>query len=158
WGYGTAICLGVAVITAMLWGRTSRGADGHQPGSAAGTARARWIKLLERLIPLGAFALYAIIARTVFSGRPLLIDEVVQLFQARIFTAGRHRAPVAPHREFFSILHVVDTGDKVYSQFPPGGPAMLALGELVHVPWLVGPACGAVSVALFARLVRFTDP
>ena len=158
WGYGTAICLGVAVITAVLWGRTPRGADDHQPGSAARSARSRWIETLERLIPFGAFALYAIIARTVFSGRPLLIDEVVQLFQARIFTAGHLWLPVAAHREFFSILHVVDTGDKVYSQFPPGGPAMLALGELVHVPWLVGPACGAISVALFARLVRLTDP
>ena len=74
--------------------------------------------------------------------------------QARIYTSGHLWLPVAAHREFFSILHVVDTGDKVYSQFPPGGPAMLALGELAHAPWLVGPACGAISVALFARLVR----
>jgi hypothetical protein len=110
------------------------------------------------LIPLGAFALYAVIARDVFSGRPLLIDELVQLLQARIYASGHIWLPVATHREFFSILHVVDTGDKLYSQFPPGGPAMLALGELVHAPWLVGPACGAVSVALFARLVRLTDP
>ena len=102
--------------------------------------------------------LYAVIARVVFSGRPLLIDEVVQLFQARIYTAGHLSLPAAAHREFFSILHVVDTGDKVYSQFPPGGPAMLALGELVRAPWLVGPVCGALSVALFARLIRFTDP
>ena len=116
------------------------------------------LRVSSWLLPLGAFALYAWIARSVFSGRPLLIDEIVQLIQARIFASGHLWLPVAAHREFFSILHVVDTGDKVYSQFPPGGPAMLALGELVHVPWLVGPACGAVSVALFARLVRFTDP
>ena len=93
-----------------------------------------------------------------FSAKPLLIDEIVQLFQARIYTAGHLWLPVAAHREFFSILHVVDTGDKVYSQFPPGGPAMLALGELVRAPWLVGPVCGAISVALFARLLKFTDP
>ncbi|HEX7545852.1 MAG TPA: hypothetical protein VF368_03930 [Gemmatimonadaceae bacterium] len=113
---------------------------------------------MEGLVPLGAFALYAIIARVVFSARPLLIDEVVQLLQARVFTSGRLWLPVAAHREFFSILHLVDTGDKVYSQFPPGGPAMLALGELVHAPWLVGPVCGAISVALFARLLKRTDP
>ncbi len=107
---------------------------------------------------MAAFILYAIIARVVFSGKPLLIDEVVQLFQARIYMAGHLWLPVAAHREFFSILHVVDTGDKVYSQFPPGGPAMLTLGELAHAPWLVGPICGAVSVALFARLVKLTDP
>ena len=120
--------------------------------------RSRRFALVERLIPFGAFALYTIIARLVFSGRPLFIDEVVQLLQARIYTSGHLWLPVAAHREFFSILHLVDTGDKVYSQFPPGGPAMLALGELVHTPWLVGPACGAISVALFTRLLKWTAP
>jgi hypothetical protein len=120
----------------------------------AGSAR---FGFLDALIPLGAFVLYAVIARTVFSGRPLLIDEIVQMLQARIYVAGHLWLPVQAHREFYSILHVVDTGDKVYSQFPPGGPAMLALGELVRAPWLVGPACGAISVALFARLLRLTD-
>jgi hypothetical protein len=137
----------VAIIAIVLL-RGRRPAGG--PSSVA--------RIPSWLLPLGAFALYAWIARFVFSGRPLLIDEIVQLFQARIFTSGHLWLPVASHREFFSILHVVDTGDKVYSQFPPGGPAMLALGELVRAPWLVGPACGAISVALFARLVRFTDP
>ncbi len=158
WGYGTGICFGIAILAAIFWGRGS-----GDPGSRATTGetdsvRSRWTSIAEPLIPLAAFALYAVIARVVFSGRPLLIDEVVQLFQARIYVAGHLSLPVAAHREFFSILHVVDTGDKVYSQFPPGGPAMLALGELVHAPWLVGPVCGALSVALFARLLRFTDP
>ena len=106
----------------------------------------------------GVLALDTWIARSVFSGRPLLIDEIVQLFQARIFAGGRLSLPVAPHREFFSMLHLVDTGDKVYSQFPPGGPAMLMLGELAHAPWIVGPLCGAISAVLFARLLRYTDP
>ena len=138
----------------MFWGR--RGRSGEPPGISA--ARARQLEFATQLIPLGALALYIVIARVVFSGRPLLIDEVVQLFQARIYAAGHLWLPVAAHREFFSILHVVDTGDKVYSQFPPGGPAMLTFGELVHAPWLVGPVCGAISVALFARLVKLTDP
>jgi hypothetical protein len=138
----------------VFWGRRTR--SGEPPGISA--ARTRQLELATQLIPLAALALYAVIARVVFSGRPLLIDEVVQLFQARIYAAGHLWLPVAAHREFFSILHVVDTGDKVYSQFPPGGPAMLTFGELVHAPWLVGPVCGAISVALFARLVKLTDP
>lgn len=158
WGYGTTICLGVAIVAAILWGRSSGRSTEHDAGSAVAAGRSRRFALLEGLVPLGAFALYAIIARLVFSARPLLIDEVVQLLQARVFTSGRLWLPVAAHREFFSILHLVDTGDKVYSQFPPGGPAMLALGELVHAPWLVGPVCGAISVALFARLLKRTDP
>ncbi len=138
----------------MFWGRRAQRSEPPQI-SADG---ARRLDLATELIPLGALALYIVIARVVFAGRPLLIDEVVQLFQARIYAAGHLWLPVATHREFFSILHVVDTGDKVYSQFPPGGPAMLTLGELVHAPWLVGPVCGAISVALFTRLVKLTDP
>jgi hypothetical protein len=152
------ICLGVAIVAAIVLGRSIRREADVGAGSAASANRSRRLAHLERLVPFGAFALYVIIARLVFSGRPLLIDEVVQLLQARIFTSGHLWLPVAAHREFFSILHLVDTGDKVYSQFPPGGPAMLALGELVHAPWLVGPACGAISVALFARLLKWTDP
>lgn len=158
WGYGTSICLGVAIIAAILLGRRPGLDADRQRAAAANTNRSRRLALSVCLVPFGAFALYAIIARMVFSGRPLLIDEVVQLLQARIYTSGHLWLPVAAHREFFSILHVVDTGDKVYSQFPPGGPAMLALGELAHAPWLVGPACGAISVALFAWLLRRTDP
>ena len=142
----------------MWWGREGRRSGNGVAAPASGAASARWFELTTTLIPFGAFVLYAVIARVVFSGRPLLIDEVVQLLQARIYTSGHLSLPVAAHPEFFSILHVVDTGDKVYSQFPPGGPAMLALGELVRAPWLVGPVCGALSVALFSRLVRFTDP
>ena len=107
---------------------------------------------------MAAFALYALIAREVFSARPLLIDEIVQLFQAEVYAGGRLWLAPEAHREFFSMLHVVDTGGKVYSQFPPGGPAMLAVGVLFGAPWLVGPLAGAVSVALFAALVRHTDP
>jgi hypothetical protein len=139
----------------VFWGRRARGDAG--PPSAA-TDHSRQLALATQLIPFGALALYVVIARGVFSARPLLIDEVVQLLQARIYAAGHLWLPVAAHREFFSILHVVDTGDKLYSQFPPGGPAMLALGELIRAPWLVGPVCGAISVALFSRLVKLTDP
>ena len=41
-----------------------------------------------------------------------------------------------------------------YSQFPVGGPLVLALGYLIHAPWLVNPILGglsAVAVYLFAR-------
>ena len=109
-------------------------------------------------VPLVALALYSAIAHVVFSARPLLIDEIVQVFQADAYAQGRLWLPEEAHREFFSMLHVVDGGGKVYSQFPPGGPAMLALGALVRAPWLVGPVCGAISVLLFSRLVRQTEP
>src|SRR5258705_13578568 len=35
---------------------------------------------------------------------------------------------------------------------------MLALGELIHAPWLVNPAAAALSVVLFAAMVSAIEP
>ena len=164
WGLGSAICAAVAVVAVIVWRARARDASGSvrrtaHDGTPPSVLSGMRIRLLTGWgIPAVAFALYAGIARFVFDGRPLLIDELVQVMQARLYAAGQLFAPVERYREFFSILHVVDTGGKVYSQFPPGGPAMLALGEFFGAPWIVGPVSGAICVALFARIIRHTDP
>ena len=97
-------------------------------------------------------------ATAVFSQRPLLIDELAQLWQAQRYAEWRLSIPAPLHREFFSFLHLVDTGDAVYAQFPPGGPFMLWLGVLAGAPRMVGPVCGALCVWLFARIARAAEP
>ncbi|MEP6690391.1 MAG: hypothetical protein ABJD07_04495 [Gemmatimonadaceae bacterium] len=104
-----------------------------------------------------AFALYAATA-SVFSRRPILIDEVVQLFHARIFLGGRLWLPASERPEFFSVLHVVDTGGKVYSQFPAGGPAALALGAAIGMPWIVNAFYGALAILAFVAFLRVAEP
>ncbi|MBC7789958.1 MAG: hypothetical protein H7Z74_08425, partial [Anaerolineae bacterium] len=110
--------------------------------------------LFAAVIAVMALVLYCVIARYVFSARPLLIDELAQLLQARIYAGGALTRPVDVYPEFFSMLHMVDTHGTVYSQFPPGGPTMLALGELVGAPWLVGPIAGAVSALVFPLILK----
>jgi len=109
------------------------------------------------IIALIACVLYVIVAWTMFDARPLLIDEVVQVLQARMFAHGQLWVPVDAHPEFRSIMHMVEQGGRWYGQFPPGGPAMLTLGELVHAPWLVNPVFGAISVVAFAMALRWSD-
>jgi len=164
WGTGSVLTLGVGVLA---WLASRRG---HWPGSigppaaassATGATRARHMLGVEwrlYLVVIGALILYAAVATIVFSRRPLLIDELAQLWQAQRYAAGRLWLPTPAHREFFSFLHLVDVGDRVYAQFPPGGPFMLWLGVLVGAPWLVGPVCGAVIVWLFARVARTAEP
>lgn len=123
-------------------------------GGATGSAGPLFVWVLAGL----AFAIYALIAQQIFSGNPLLVDEIVQVLQARWYAAGHLSVPTPPIREFFSILHVVDLGDRTYSQFPAGGPAMLALGTLLGGEWLVGPLVGSLSVLLFARLLALLEP
>ncbi|HEY3287586.1 MAG TPA: hypothetical protein VGJ96_10765 [Gemmatimonadaceae bacterium] len=159
WLTGSLLTAGIA---ALAWLSSRRG---HWPeavgrwGSgatddAAGTALPRKVYL----VALGSLILYAVVATVIFSRRPLLIDEVAQLWQAQRYADGHLWLPAPAHREFFSFLHLVDTGDRVYAQFPPGGPFMLWLGVLLGVPWMFGPVCGALSVWLFARLARVAEP
>ena len=114
----------------------------------------RWIGGIAVL----GLAIYAATAAAAFDGRPLLIDEIVQVFQARRLAEGRLWIPAAAHPEFFSSLHLVEQDGRVYGQFPAGGPAMLALGALARAEWLVGPAAGALAVAGFGSLARRIEP
>jgi hypothetical protein len=110
------------------------------------------------LLALIALAIYALVAQLVFSARPLLIDEIVQVFQARTLAEGKLWLPLPEHPEFFSAMHLVEHQGRWYGQYPAGGPALLALGTLVGAEWLIGPLCAAVSVVLFASIARRVEP
>lgn len=110
------------------------------------------------VIGLMAFALYAFVARELFAGRPLLIDEIIQVFQGRLLASGRLWIPAAPHQEFFSSFTLVEQAGRVYGQFPMGGPAMLALGSLAGTEWLVNPVFAGLAVLAFGALLARSEP
>ena len=157
WISGSAIVIGTALVGAIfsrsvpaLW---RAGALDRVMEMAEG--RPWWFGFAVSGV---ATAVYATVALVVFSGVPLSIDELVQLIQARTFVQGRLWQPASPWPEFYSVLNMVDANGRYYGQFPPGGPAMLALGVLVRAPWLVGPVCGGISVASFWQCVRVVEP
>ena len=156
WISGTIIAVGVGLVLAIASRkfpvRWTEGI-GSLPRSFASAEKA-WIAGLAAL----ALVVYLIIAQTVFSGRPLLIDEITQVMQARIFAAGRLWQPTDPAPEFVSSLLMVDVGLRTYAQFPAGGPAMLAPGELIGLTWVVTPLFAALSVLLFGMLLRDLEP
>jgi hypothetical protein len=157
WISGSAIVVGVAVVLAIA----SRRVGGvWRDGALAWipTWADRNALLFGVTIATLALAMYAIVASLVFSRVPISIDELVQLVQAKTFATGRLWRPASATPEFYSILNMVDSNGRYYGQFPPGGPAMLALGVLVGAPWLVGPICGAVSVAAFWAYLRVVEP
>jgi hypothetical protein len=156
WASGTAIVLGLGVALAIL----SRQLEALWRPKLFQRAVEVWITHPRRttaVIAVTAFACYWWVARYVLGARPLLIDEIVQTFQAQIFASGALARPAFRYPEFFSSMHLVDTHGRVYSQFPAGGPAMLLLGVLVGMPWLVGPVCGAAAVVAFATYMRRTE-
>ncbi len=164
WMTGSVLTAGIGLLAWLAsrrghWPGVDDGAPSHEaPAVAPEASGRRSLPPAVYLVALGSLILYAVVATVVFSRRPLLIDELAQMWQAQRYAEWRLWLPVPAHREFFSFLHLVDLGDRVYAQFPPGGPFMLWLGVLAGAPWLVGPVCGALSVWLFARIARAAEP
>lgn len=154
WVSGSAISIGSAIVLFLVlrrldwwpsgWARLAESATRH--GALTGS-----------LLGIVAMVLFGIVAIEVLSARPLQIDEIVQVMQARIFAEGRLARPADVNPEFFSVLHVVDVNGTVYSQFPPGGPLMLVPGVIAGMAWLTGPVFGAIAVVTFWRLTRATE-
>lgn len=154
WLSGSTICIGSAVVLFLVLRRFEWWPTGW---ARIATAAYRHATLTGLLLGILSFALFAVVAIKVFSGRPLLIDEIVQVMQARIFAEGRVSRVADVNPEFFSALHVADMNGSVFSQFPPGGPLMLVPGVVIGMAWLTGPAFGAIAVVAFWRLVRATE-
>lgn len=154
WISGSAISLGSAVVLFLVMRRIDRWPSGW--GRVADVAAQR-PGLTAAILGFIALALFSIVSLKVLSGRPLLIDEIVQVMQARILGEGRLARVVDPYPEFFSALHVVDVNGKVFSQFPPGGPLMLLPGVMAGASWMTGPVFGAIAVVAFWFLVRSTE-
>jgi len=163
WGSGSAIIVGVAAIGFILLRKQpTLWPAGRWDRIAARWQRAGWRG--DLLVALTGFVLYLAVAYLVLSARPLLIDEIIQLFQAKIFAGGRLWLPAAEHPEFTGAMHLLDMSGKVYGQFPAGGPAMLAIGVLLGAPAMIGPrivepnrgtALAAVLLFAFAPFTVF---
>jgi len=105
------------------------------------------------LVAALAFALAVAAAQYAFARQPHSLDEMEALWQARIYAAGRFSAVPIAHREFTSMMNVIDWG-KWYTLFPAGGPAVLTAGLVLGVAWLVDPVCAAIGVAASYRFTR----
>ncbi len=74
-------------------------------------------------------------------------DEYSYLFQARILESG-HLYAQPPLAEPFVLQHIINLNGKWYGRYTPGWPLMLAIGEKLHMSWLLKAAIG--GLALFA--------
>ncbi len=151
WSVGFLFLGGVAWLLARLipWKGT---AGAEAPEGEGGVLSGPWVPLvLTFLLPA---LIYALVSREVFNGRPLYLDDMTQIFQARLFADGVLSVPLAEDPEFFSSLLLVEFDGRVFSQFPPGWAGLLALGVLVGLPWVVPPLVGALGVYGLYLLLR----
>src|SRR3972149_6783031 len=79
---------------------------------------------------------------------PHVPDELSYLYQGRILSSGRYyvQPPQVPEAFTTKWDHVFRTPDHWRSMYPPGWPVLLAVGWLIHAPWLVNPVLTGLSV------------
>jgi hypothetical protein len=84
----------------------------------------------------------------IYESHPHIEDEVIYLYHARYFVNGALTVPAPPVPEAFSFYMIPYRAERWFSIFPPGWPAMLALGVFFGAPWLVNPVLASLNVLL----------
>ena len=141
--FGSLAVLGARLLPARAPERVLQVLDReHGPGSKIAGGAVLLLVMLLLITAIFAFA-----------RRPLLIDSVIQWFQAQIFASGRLYAGAPPDEAFFAVQHMLVDGGRWYSQYPPGHSALLGLGAALGAAWLV-PVALSVGTALL--LYAFT--
>ena len=84
-------------------------------------------------------------------------DTVSFFTQAKMFAGGFLKVPSPANKEFYNTISCVNNGD-YYGKYPPGWAGLLALGILLHLPWVLNPILTVLTVLIIFLLgVRFYD-
>ena len=102
---------------------------------------------------ISCFMICGFISWHIFDGVPGFIDSCAYMFQARLFAHGMLYAPPPIEPQFFEAMHTIFS-DKWYTVYPPGYPAILALGVIFNISWLVNPFLGALTIVCIYLLAK----
>ena len=87
----------------------------------------------------------ALVTTRVYHQMPHILDAMSYTFQAGLFASGKLALDAPPVPDAFKGPFEILWQGRLFSQYPPGAPAVYALGQLVGLEWLVGPfACVAL--------------
>ena len=104
-------------------------------------------------VSIGCVLICGSISWHLFDGIPGFIDSCSYMFQARLFAHGMLFAPLPPETQFFEVGNTI-LSEKWYTVYPPGYPAILALGVLFRITWLVNPILGGLTIVCIFLLAK----
>jgi 4-amino-4-deoxy-L-arabinose transferase-like glycosyltransferase len=113
--------------------------------------RADYIALILSLVAVLA-CLW--VSRRIFENMAHIEDEMAYVWQAQLAARGRLTTVSPPNPESFLVPFVVDYQGQRFGKYPPGWPALLGLGVLFGVRWLVNPLLAGLGVWFTYRLGR----
>jgi hypothetical protein len=117
--------------------------------------------ITRKLLFSAIFLLQALLVYFVLTQRfPISGDDYSYLYQAKLFASGKlwaHDRLYDPSLPFYDCIETYclrdDQGHR-FSKYPPGWPALLAIGVKLRVPWLIDPLLGALLVFL---VLKYTE-
>lgn len=122
---------------------------------SAGDSRLRaWDRAFPRAIAVWVTVLAAVAAFFVFERVPHIDDSVSNLFQAKYFSTGLLYLPAPPDAASFQVDQTVVENGRWFGYAFPAWPAVLAIGVLAGVPWLVNPILAGLLMLLAHAWIR----
>jgi hypothetical protein len=112
--------------------------------------------LVPAIFLLGALFVYFVLTERY----PISGDDYSYIYQAKLFASGKLYAedPLydadLPLHDCIETYCLRDDQGHRFSKYPPGWPALLALGVKLRAPWLVDPLLGALLVFL---MLEYTE-
>lgn len=121
----------------------------------AGKSLSASLPRVTPVLPLSLLlVLCFLVSHFAYFHKPHLVDSVVQLFQAKIFSLGMLKAPLPEYPKFFMTQHMIFGEDGWFAQYPPLHSLLLVFGELLSFPWLsqwLFAGASAVLLYLFTK-------
>lgn len=115
------------------------------------TGGADWLTIALALFVLITTSLLCIYS---YDRHPHVTDEVAYLFHARIFAEGSIAIAPPPVNGAFDLYLLTVKDGYWFPVPPPGWPAILAIGVLLGIEWLVNPMLAGVNIVLAYILIR----
>jgi hypothetical protein len=151
WLWGSAVgALAVALLLALSRGRIAIWLLG--PWRRLAALPAGLFVTLAALVLAGLTVTFTL---EVFAGNPRNVDGFAQLFQARMFLAGRLWMPPPAELLNFGTLQMILGPDRWYSQYPYGQSLVLAAGLAGGAWWLLQPLIAVGAAVATWRVARW---
>ena len=100
------------------------------------------------LMALTVLVVTVYIAGEVLERMPHIQDSITYLFQAQLLARGHLWADAPPLPNFFDHEFLLVRNGRWFGHYPPGFPAILAIGVVLGQPWLINPLLAALTVPL----------